>query len=60
MSLGAEIAKHAAEIAVETAIGIIRRMVESKDRDAAFDEFDRLWFRAKAQARLDARKGVRG
>lgn len=59
MSLGAAIAKAAAEVAFETAIGIIKRMVPVGERPAAFDEFDKLWFRARAQAKLDARKAKR-
>ncbi len=59
MSVGAEIIKAAAEVAFETALGIIKRMVPASQRPAAFDEFDRLWFRARNQAKLDARKAKR-
>ena len=59
MSFGAAVIKAAAEVAFETAVGIIKRMVPVGDRPAAFSEFDRLWFRAKKQAELDARKARR-
>lgn len=50
-----EIGRLAAEVAFDTALGIIKRMVPTGERPAAFSEFDRLWFRAKKQAELDAR-----